>query len=235
MSELFVSGITPTEKKKQLLESPDGRPYNIADCFRTFTKEELQKHIKSNAFQYGIMAINIEMCLNISNMIRTANLCGVKKMVLFGRRKFDGRGCVGAQNYVDIEKISGISNPDLIDFDDLTKTRVDEMLDETVFLDYIKSNQLLPVFIEQDKFSKPANNANIKNIILRSQELNRMPIFILVNERFGIPKNILDTRYKTDISFTLELQQMGCIRSFNVANACSILCYKIMEVFQELE
>jgi len=110
------------------------------------------------------------------------------------------------------------------------------MLDVQVFIDYIKTNNYLPVFMEQDKFSLPATNGNIKEIIQRTQALSRIPLFIFGSEGFGIPRNLLDARIhcKFDLSFTLELKQRGCIRSHNVANCCSIICYKVMEAFDEL-
>jgi tRNA G18 (ribose-2'-O)-methylase SpoU len=92
-------------------------------------------------------------------------------------------------------------------------------------------NNYLPVFIEQDQFSKPATNDNITSIIYRAQELAKLPCFILGNKSFGIPRNILDTRPKFELSYTLELKQKGSIRSHNVANCGAILCYKIMECF----
>jgi tRNA G18 (ribose-2'-O)-methylase SpoU len=76
---------------------------------------------------------------------------------------------------------------------------------------------------------------NIKSIIRRANSLGKMPVLILGNESYGMPKNILLSRDKIELSYTLELHQMGSIRSFNVANCCSILCYKFMEAFDSLK
>lgn len=211
-------------------------PLNFDDRFRGMTNSEIRDAIAPTHLQYAIMAVNITMCLNIGNMIRTANLCGASKFILFGRRRYDRRGTVGAEHYTIIDKIAAIPNPSLINFEDLTTEETDDMLDEQVFIDYIKTNNYLPVFMEQDKFSRPATNGNIKEIIQRTQALSRIPLFIFGSEGFGIPRNLLDTRIrcKFELSFTLELKQRGCIRSHNVANCCSIICYKVMEVFDEL-
>ena len=214
----------------------DIRPLNIAERFRGMTNSEIRDAIVPTQLPYAIMAVNITMCLNIGNMIRTANLCGANKFVLFGRRKYDARGCVGAQNYTPIDKIAAIPDISLINFEEITCDETDDMLDAQVFIDYIHSNCYLPVFMEQDQFSHPATNKNIHSIFIRAKELKRTPLFIFGSESFGIPRNILDVRLsgKIDLSYTLELKQRGCVRSFNVANCCSIICYKIMDVFDEL-
>jgi tRNA G18 (ribose-2'-O)-methylase SpoU len=212
----------------------EARPLNIAERFRGMTNPEIRTAIESTQLPYAIMAVHITMCLNISNMIRTANLCGASKFVLFGRRKYDARGCVGAQNYTPIDKVAAIPDISLINFEEITCEEADGVLDVQIFIDYIGANRYLPVFMEQDRFSQPATNKNIHSIFVRAKELKRTPLFIFGSESFGIPRNILDARLKMDLSYTLELRQRGCIRSFNVANSCSIICYKIMDVFDEL-
>ena len=54
-----------------------------------------------------------------------------------------------------------------------------------------------------------------------------------VDTLIGIPKNILDTHTKFKKYFIIELQQMGAMHSFNVSNCCSIICYKLMEIFNK--
>lgn len=226
--------ITPTlqQNKKEL----DTRPLNIAEKFRGMSNAEILDAIKPRMLPFAIMAVNITMCLNISNMIRTANLCGASKFILFGRRKYDARGCVGAQNYTPIEKVPAMPDTSIINFEEITTAETDDMLDVRVFIDYIIDNNYLPVFMEQDRFSRPATSINIRDLIIRARALARTPLLIFGSESFGIPRNILDTRTNGDIdlTYTLELKQRGCIRSFNVANCCSIMCYKMMEVFDEL-
>jgi tRNA G18 (ribose-2'-O)-methylase SpoU len=216
----------------------DGRPFNIADKYRDMPVKEIRDDVIAKSLGYTVMALNIHGCLNIGNLMRTVNLCGAQKFIIFGRRKYDSRGCVGAQHYIDMERVDAIRDADKRDFTDenlVDKLAEDDyILDEQVFIDYIIMNNYLPVFIEQDQFSKPATNDNITLIIHLAQELDRIPCFILGNESFGIPQNILDTRPKFELSYTLELKQMGSIRSHNVANCGAILCYKVMECFENI-
>ena len=218
--------------------SGDGRPFNIADKYRDMPIKEIRDDVIAHSLEYVVMALNIHGCLNIGNLMRTVNLCGARKFIIFGRRKYDSRGCVGAQHYIDMERVDAVRDADKRDFSDenlVDKLAEDDyILDEQVFMDYIMKNNYLPVFIEQDRFSRPATNDNIKAIIHRARELNRIPCFILGNESFGIPRNILATRIRFDLTYTLELKQMGSIRSHNVANCGAILCYKIMECFADI-
>ena len=210
----------------------DERPLNIRDEFRAMTKEEIQQYYSNTALPYVIMLLNVKDEHNAGNIVRSAMLCGVKKVIILGRRKINVRGCVGAQNYIEIERISAIRNADKRDYNDMeTLQDVDNILDEEIFIDYIQQNNYLPVFIEQDPLSKPATNELIKNIISNAKDFDKIPCFILGNESFGIPKNILDTRKLFNPCYTLELQQRGVIRSHNVSNCGAVLCYKIMECF----
>lgn len=214
-----------------MTEPNSGLPFNIRDEYRDTPIDEIKQIVLANSHPYDVMALSIERCLNIGNMMRTVNLCGARKFIIFGRRKYDSRGCVGAQNYVNFERVDAIRGADKRNFEALKVEDDEDIIDERIFIDYIRDNNYLPIFIEQDKHSKPATTENIKNIIRRANSLGKMPILILGNESYGMPKNILDTRDKIELSYTLELHQMGSIRSFNVANCCSILCYKFMEAF----
>jgi tRNA G18 (ribose-2'-O)-methylase SpoU len=215
--------------------SPDGKPMNILDEYRIMSPESIKQTVLDKSLPYVIMSMNIKDCHNIGNIIRTSNLCGARKVIVFGRRKYNAKGSVGAHNYTEVDRIDAIPDSDYRNFDDeISQTDADIMIDERLFVEYINSNNYLPVFIEQDSFSKPATSSNIISIIQRAKTLDKIICFILGNEGFGIPKNILATRPQFELSYTLELKQMGSVRSHNVANCCAILCYKVMECFDDL-
>lgn len=213
----------------------DCRILNIRNEYRAMSHENIKKTVLNNSLPYVIMTINIKDCHNIGNIIRTSNLCGARKVIIFCRRKYNAKGSVGAHNYTKVERIDAIPNSDRMNFnDEISQIDADIIIDSQMFVEYIKNNNYLPVFIEQDRFSKLATSGNITNIIQRAKEINKITCFILGNESFGIPKNILDTRPQFELSYTLELKQMGSIRSHNVANCCAILSYKVMECFDDI-
>lgn len=200
---------------------------NIKLSFKDKNHDEIKQLIINDASNYVNLALNIHGELNIGNMIRSSHLAGCKKFVIFGRRKYDKRSCVGVSHYMEIERISGIKNQENTLKEILDKD--DYILDENIFYNFIIDNNYLPIFIEQDKNSIQVNDENIKNIIIHSKELNLTPIFIYGNECIGIPKNIIDLQNKFPYSYILELKQKGVLQSYNVSNCLSIISYKVME------
>lgn len=202
---------------------------NIISTYDKLKDEEIRQILFDKSYNYDVLSFNIHSCLNIGNMIRTSNLCGCRKFIIFGRRHYDKRSAVGAQHYSTIERINALKNGKT----ELTTTlnSDDYEIDEKIFVDFIKKNNYIPIFIEQDSKSICFNNENVKNIINTTKEQNKVLLIIFGNESTGIPKNILDTRDQYD-SYTIELKQAGCIQSFNVSNCVAIVLYKFMEIFQ---
>jgi tRNA G18 (ribose-2'-O)-methylase SpoU len=210
------------------MANPSSHQLNIIERFKDMTMSEVKELVTKEAYNCIMCALNVHGDLNIGNMTRTVNLCGLK-MLIYGRKKYDKRSSVGAQFYTPIERISGIKDSDSTFVSELTS--LDYILDEEIFYNYVILNNIIPVFVEQDDKSIPATSENIK-IILKDKE--NTPMFIFGNESTGIPRNILALRERFEKSYTLELKQRGCIQSFNVSNCCAILSYKIMECYQNL-
>ena len=203
---------------------------NILSKYENQSDDEIRNQVLLESFPYCIMTLNIHGCLNIGNMMRTANLCGCRKFIIFGRRYYDK-----TQNYITHERIMGIAEEHKHTRSLTTVLQPDDyILDENIFFNYIVDNHYLPIFVEQDSTSVRATTDNITCIVLEAKLMNVTPIFIFGNEHEGIPRNILDTRSRFVNHYTIELDQLGAIRSHNVGCCCAILCYKIMEVFQVL-
>jgi tRNA G18 (ribose-2'-O)-methylase SpoU len=203
---------------------------NITKSLQNKSDNEIKELINNNKFNFVNLALNIHGELNIGNMIRSSHLCGCNKFIIFGRRRYDKRSCVGVSHYINIERILGIRNVNEHNFKEILDDN-DYILDDNIFYNFIINNNYLPIFIEQTKNSIIANDNNIKNILTTAKKLNLIPIFIYGNECHGIPKNILDLKDKFIISYTLELLQKGVIPSYNVSNCLSIISYKIMEIY----
>jgi tRNA G18 (ribose-2'-O)-methylase SpoU len=197
---------------------------NIKSEFDDFTTDQIREYSANNSYPFVILAFNIQSNLNIGSMLRTAHLCGCRKFVIFGRRKYDKRSAVGVYNYIDVERIQGLKNPQ----QDLTTqlTELDYIFDSDIFVNFIIENNYIPIFIEQSNASIIATQKNIATII-DSIPIGKIPIFIFGNEGTGIPNNILETQSKFDVSFILELSQSGALQSYNVSSACAIISYMI--------
>lgn len=194
----------------------DTRPRNVADEYKD---KVISMDDKPN-LGFNVILFNIKRNLNIGNMIRTAELTGAKCVYIIGRRNFDRRATVGSQNYINME---------FCVVDDDVKACRDTLDEETYvspefFMSFIREKGLTPIFVEQHAKSVKMSQEVLKNFV----ELPN-PSFVFGTEDKGIPKSILDT---TEYPI-MQLHQAGVGRSFNVANACSIVCYNVMSAILE--
>jgi len=189
--------------------------YNVQDKYKHMHVCDIIEQQKKLSQNWLVGLMNIEGDLNISNMIRTSCLLGARKVVLFGRRRFDRRGCVGSQNYIPIEKVDCLNDDGL-------------SLNTDIIIQYLMNNNILPILVEHDGiniFSKVFSEqlANIKNS-------NFTPMIIMGNESNGMPHEFINF-CKNHIANTMHVSipQIGVMRSYNVSTAFGIVASKFME------
>ena len=185
---------------------------NVHDEYKHLSVEELKTITEQKTFPFWVMTLNVLGDLNIGTVIRSAHLFGAEKCVIFGRRKIDNRGMVGASKYTPIEKIEGVDS--------------DLHLQSQVFKQYCLSNNLVPVFIEQGGYSCYEYDweENFKTIF----SLNKKPILILGTERDGIPKELLDIGLSELYGHIISIPQRGVIRSHNLSMAFGIVASQMV-------
>lgn len=191
------------EIKKDMRESG----FNVHKKYDDLTVPELQEVCKKEQKPFAVCALSVTGDLNIGSMIRTASLFGAEKFIVFGRRKFDRRGLVGANNYIDIELISGL-NEDL-------------SFDSHLFNATMITNEYVPVFVEQGGI--PLGSFSWKHLLV-----SRKPCLIFGNENRGIPQEIIDDSK----GFKVSIPQCGVIRSHNVSVASGIVMYDLCKNMQ---
>lgn len=168
--------------------------FNVHDYLQNMTVDQLQEVQRKQSLPFVVAAVNLAGDLNISNMLRSAVVFGAQKFIIIGKRRFDRRGCVGAQNYIE-----------LVHYDDDIKA-LEYMLD-----------LYQPVFIEQGG----------EDIIAQDfYGWNRNPCLIFGSESYGLPKHYFEVGEKENIP-TMTIDQIGIIRSLNVAAAASIAMWKV--------
>lgn len=141
--------------------------------------------------------------LNVGSILRSAVLFGFRKATIFGRRKYDKRSTVGAQNYIDVDFVDGMKS--------------ETEIDEEMFFKFLNSKpEHLPCFIEYvENYSQ---SVHILGVLGQTDPL----MLIFGNEGLGIPEIILDV-YKDS---TYSIPQRGVMRSLNVAAAAAIAMYE---------
>lgn len=92
----------PFEEAKALRETNPFDPRNVRDEFKGRDNEHIQSELDKSRSQMVICLSNEIRDMNLSSCIRSANSFNVNHVVMCGRRNYDRRGAVGAQNYIDV-------------------------------------------------------------------------------------------------------------------------------------
>ena len=107
---------------------------NVKTELQHLTVEEIKAVAEQRYLPFSVCSLNITGRLNVSTIIRSAQALGAKEVIVFSRRRFDLRGCVGMQNYIPVKKVSGLSEEGDIDCE--------------LFNEYILANNYTPIFCE---------------------------------------------------------------------------------------
>ncbi len=191
-------------RNETLPELNSGR--NVLDQYKNLSVQELQQITKQKTFPFWVMTLNVLGDLNVSTVIRSAHLFGAEKCVVFGRRKIDNRGLVGAANYTTVERVAAV--------DDNLNLQLD------IFLNYMKNNRLVPIFIEHggENCFEFSWKYHIENNIL---SFGFKPCLILGTERDGIPETFIEEGKKQLNGLVVTIPQRGVLRSHNLSMAFS--------------
>lgn len=193
----------PVSPYREIVKNTVATFFNVRDEYKDKTVEEIRQIAAKESFPFAVCALNIEGDLNIGMMIRTASLMGAERFIIYGRRKFDSRSMVGANNYFPVDKIDG-----------LTPTGEIDLRLPTVLL----SMGYIPIFIEQGGVSLETANWALYDRIAQLKPAKKI-CFVFGNESTGIPPEMM-------INYTvISIPQQGVLRSLNVAAATSMVLW----------
>jgi tRNA G18 (ribose-2'-O)-methylase SpoU len=194
---------------KKIIEKTSSEMFNVADVYKQNSYEENVQIQKSASRKFSVGAINITGCLNIGVMIRSACLLGAENFYIFGRRSFDKRSTVGAENYINIVQYS---------YDD-PMTADEQMARDIQELNH--DNKHYVVLCEQDG-EVLRGKYNWRGI-----EHPWHPLFLFGSESHGIPTTVSALGFPK-----VSIPQVGVLRSFNVSAAMNIIVWDyIKEVY----
>jgi len=180
-----------------LINETASRHYNVADEYKDNTVEENRDLCRKNSLPFSIAAMSVAGDLNIGMMMRTASLLGARDFFIFGRKKYDKRSTVGAQNYINVHQ---------------------SPMDVKSFHDVCQDTGYSPVFIEQGGLTMPLSDHEWDLMTM-----GREPMFVFGSESDGIPEDII---YTFPYAPVISLPQHGVLRSYNVASAMSIVTWE---------
>jgi tRNA G18 (ribose-2'-O)-methylase SpoU len=182
-----------------IIKETTSKHFNVSDAYKNNTVEHNQEICRATQRNFSVGVINVTGDLNVGMMVRTASLLGTSNFYIFGRKKFDKRSTVGAENYINI--IQHTIDPLGSDYE-LRDLIIDSIPQEHKIIACEHGGYNLGSF-EWD-YMLPHN---------------QHPVFLFGSESHGIPQVISDELTKVSIP------QLGVLRSFNVSAAMSIMCW----------
>lgn len=191
----------------EIYKSYEKLNHNVLDEYKHLSIEERIQISKSDRLPYDVCLLNLTGELNVGTIIRSAYLLGAEKIWCVGRRKFDKRSTVGVEHYINIERVSGLVNDEILE------------IDVDIFKNIVYSKDYIPVCCETRGVALGSFNWN--NIIGKKR-----PLLIFGNEGKGIQNNILNEVEKLN-GIKVSIPQRGVMRSFNVSSAASIILYDL--------
>ncbi len=84
----------------KLLEYGDRR--NVEDCYRYWTVEAIKADIATRALGFEVAIENLGHDFNIGSIVRTANALGAAKVHIVGRRRWNRRGAMVTDRYMEV-------------------------------------------------------------------------------------------------------------------------------------
>lgn len=83
--------------------STQGDARNIHDGLKALTTEEVKEQLRETSSGLVSIFVNLIQDRNLSTGVRNANWFNGENVVIAGRRRWDRRGAVGSQNYLNID------------------------------------------------------------------------------------------------------------------------------------
>ena len=176
--------------------------------------KNIKHHQIKLSFNYSVAILNLNSNLNVGAIYRTGCLLGMNKYYIFGKKIYNPKSQVGLE-LIDVDYIDIF--PKLRDRYDNTTLNT---FNEKMFVDFFNNNKLIPIVIEQ-------GGINIFNVNFNKLEnSNNKYIFIFGNEKFGVPKKMIDVIKKINNHLIISIPQWGCAHSYNVSQAANIIMWE---------
>ena len=170
--------------------------HNVLPEYKDISVAERKAVCDSDRLPYAVAILNVTGELNTGTIIRNALLMGAREVLVIGRRKIDKRGTVGAENYINVDRIEAMIDEVTIDCDKVRK----------IFTD----RNYWPVYVEQGGTEIP--NFDWHKLHDHATASGMTPILVFGNENRGVPDVLLDSLFGDIVS----VRQRGVLRSYNV-------------------
>jgi tRNA G18 (ribose-2'-O)-methylase SpoU len=213
----------PMINYKKIIAETNSKMFNVRDEYKDNTVEQNQNICKADRLQFSVGVINVTGCLNVGMMVRSACLLGAENFYIFGRRKFDSRSTVGAENYINVQQFV-FDDPINAD-EDIYQKVVDLYLEKHDIILCEHGGNELGSFswkhLIDSSYDSLIEDDGGPRIIKGARNDKYTPLFLFGSESHGLP-GCLGENYDF---MKVSIPQRGVLRSFNVSAACNIIIW----------
>jgi len=178
---------------------------------------KLHHHQEKLNLNYDIMVLNLNSNLNTGTIYRTGCLLGMRRYIIAGKKIYNVRSMVGYKfcpiDYLDIYPM--IRNR--------MKPKTLTNYKENMMREFLDKNNYNIYIIEQGGIN--ILNEDIKKDITKNISDKKKVLYIMGNETFGVPKNMIKMLIKDYGAKIISIPQWGCAHSFNVSQAANIIMW----------
>lgn len=92
---------------------------NVINYYKYWETEAIIADLDTKRHNFSVLCANIQGDFNIGSVIRNSNAFLAKEVIVYGKKKFDKRGAVGAHHYThfkhvkEIDDLSMLKTPDV--------------------------------------------------------------------------------------------------------------------------
>lgn len=194
----------------KVIKETNSKMFNVRDEYKDNTVEQNQNICKADRLPFSVGMINVTGDLNIGMAVRSACLLGAENFYIFGRKKFDARSTVGAENYINIIQYV---------FDD--PMNADEDIYQSVEQLWHEKHHIFLCEHGGNELGSFSWKELIDNSCMSEEHHKYTPLFLFGSESFGLPPCLGENLFFNKVS----IPQRGVLRSFNVSAACNIIIW----------
>jgi tRNA G18 (ribose-2'-O)-methylase SpoU len=193
-------------------------PLNVWTPLQNLDVPVLQKIQKGLTKPLGICLFNVRTSGNIGMSMRTACALGFSDFIICGRRSYDRRFTVGADNYINVQHWP---EPVNVKIDTIKPGEYRETIEYSPELFIEKCKEWTPIFIEQ-------GGEDIREPTWKHLE---RPLLVFGNESIGIPQSFIkQVKEKIPETRVLSIPQWSILRSMNVSTAAGIAMWELRRI-----
>lgn len=212
-------------------------PQNVRQELRGLPTAALKKFSMAQRLPLSLIVLSAHGSLNVGNLLRAAQLSGIQRVWVTGRRRYDRRSAVGADYYMHVTRVLADLCYDFTEeenqgaalADTLTEEERRHPLDVGVFVELLRSEKLLPVFLETAEAGLDPERTAFDDAVPWKRWMGEVPpghelCLVVGNEMTGVPQELIHAAANEGPgAFVLAIRQLGAVKSHNVSVAGAIV------------